>query len=102
MAVIILATSKMAEDHSDFVVGLVCQSPEYVKVPHLIQLTPGVKLEETCDSLGQNYNDPESAVLEKGADIAVVGRGIISASDPKKAAIMYKEKLWNAYQKRIS
>ncbi|KAK6643288.1 hypothetical protein RUM43_004793 [Polyplax serrata] len=95
-------TLKMAENNTDFVVGLVCQSPEIVKVPHLIQLTPGVKIEEGNDSLGQKYNDPEFAVLEKGADVAVVGRGIIGASNPEKAAIIYKEKLWSAYLKRIS
>ena len=92
----------MAEKHSDYVIGLVCQSPELIKVPHLIQLTPGVKIEEGSDGLGQNYNSPEYVVLEKGADVAVVGRGIIKSQNPEKAAILYKEKLWDAYLKRIS
>ncbi|EEB16626.1 conserved hypothetical protein [Pediculus humanus corporis] len=96
------ATVKMAEKHSDYVIGLVCQSPELIKVPHLIQLTPGVKIEEGSDGLGQNYNSPEYVVLEKGADVAVVGRGIIKSQNPEKAAILYKEKLWDASLKRIS
>lgn len=90
----------MAKDHSEFVVGLVCQSPDLIDVPHLIQLTPGVKIEKGSDGLGQSYYDPEYVVSVKGADVAVVGRGITSSSHPEKTAIMYKEKLWKAYERR--
>lgn len=92
----------MAKDHLDFVVGFVCQSPDVIEEPYLLQLTPGVKLEDGSDSLGQKYNTPEYAVLKKGADIAVVGRGIIFSSNPGKSAKIFKEQLWAAYLQRVN
>lgn len=53
------------------------------------------------DNLGQQYNSPEVVVLEKGADIAVVGRGVIEAKNIAAAAEEYKNKLWSAYEKRL-
>ena len=94
-------TVEMGKRHSDFVVGFVCQSPHVVQEPYFLQLTPGVKLEDGTDSLGQNYNTPEHAVLVKGADIAVVGRGIILNPNPGKWAKIFKERLWAAYCQRV-
>lgn len=65
------ATMKIAETHSDFVAGIVAQSADLVQDPGLLQLTPGVKLEEGGDNFGQKYNTPEYVMKEKGADIAV-------------------------------
>lgn len=94
-------TMKMAEAHSDFVAGIVGQSSDLVQDPGLIQLTPGVKLEEGADGLGQKYNTPEYVMKEKGADIAVVGRGIISSKNPAEMAKTYRDQLWEAYTARI-
>jgi uridine monophosphate synthetase len=94
-------TMKMAAAHSDFVAGIVGQSSDLVQDPGLIQLTPGVKLEEGSDSLGQKYNTPEHVMKEKGADIAVVGRGIISSKNPAEMAKNYRDQLWEAYLARI-
>lgn len=95
-------TMKMTETYSDFVSGIVGQSAELVQDPGLIQLTPGVKLEEGSDNLGQKYNTPEYVMKEKGADIAVVGRGIISSKNPSEAAKTYRDRLWEAYIARIN
>ncbi|MBI4359679.1 MAG: orotidine 5'-phosphate decarboxylase, partial [Candidatus Jacksonbacteria bacterium] len=38
---------------------------------------------------------PEDAI-EQGGDIIIVGRGIYNDKDPKRAAIEYKERAWNA------
>lgn len=91
----------MAEKASDLVVGLVCQSNLFAQ-PGLLQLTPGVKLSESGDGLGQQYNDPRS-VINEGADLVVVGRGITKAPHGYlKATLEYKKELWNAYQERIN
>lgn len=91
----------MAEKASDLVVGLVCQSNLSAQ-PGLLQLTPGVKLSESGDGLGQQYNDPRS-VINEGADLAVVGRGITKAPHGYlKATLEYKKELWNAYEERIN
>lgn len=87
------------EDKSNLVIGHVCQSNVFSD-PGLIQLTPGVKLTETSDNLGQQYNTPES-VVNSGADLAVVGRGIIEATDRLSALLQYKNQLWSAYKNRL-
>ncbi|XP_057323810.1 uridine 5'-monophosphate synthase [Microplitis mediator] len=89
----------MAES-CDLVVGHVCQSRIFSN-PELIQLTPGVKLDKASDDLGQQYNTPE-AVVNSGADLAVVGRGITEAGDKLRQVINYKNQLWSAYKNRIA
>ncbi|XP_046823874.1 uridine 5'-monophosphate synthase isoform X2 [Vespa crabro] len=84
---------------SDMVIGLVCQS-DIIPNLGMLQLTPGVKLHNNCDNLGQQYNTPES-VVNSGADIVVVGRGIIEATDQLGAILEYKQQLWIAYKKRL-
>ncbi|XP_014220377.1 uridine 5'-monophosphate synthase [Trichogramma pretiosum] len=84
---------------SEMVTGFVCQTNIF-KDPGLIQLTPGVKLVESADDLGQQYNTP-NAVVDKGADLIVVGRGITQAKDQLSAVIEYKKVLWEAYKKRV-
>ena len=56
---------------------------------------------KSTDDLGQQYNTPES-VVNSGADLAVVGRGITEAEDKLAATLKYKEELWAAYIKRIT
>lgn len=96
------ASVKMAEKYRDLVTGFVCQKRETFSDPGLIQLTPGVQLESAKDTMGQVYNNPEKVVLENGADIIVVGRGIIAAKNPEAQVIIYKDILWKCYLKRIS
>ncbi|XP_076233770.1 rudimentary-like [Calliopsis andreniformis] len=83
---------------SDIVAGIVCQSNIFSTLG-LVQLTPGVKLSKSSDDLGQQYNTPES-VVNSGADLAVVGRGITEAEDKLTATLEYKKELWAAYKKR--
>ncbi|XP_030562108.1 uridine 5'-monophosphate synthase [Drosophila novamexicana] len=86
----------------DFVAGVVCQSTNCFAFPGLIQLTPGVKIDEGVDKLGQQYQTPEHVVRECGADIGVVGRGILQASNVEKTAASYRDRLWAAYQERVA
>lgn len=96
------STLKLAGEYPNLIVGVVCQNPLFLDNPGLIQLTPGVKIAQTSDDLGQQYNSPELVVTEKGADVAVVGRGITEAADPVAAAKRYQTLLWDAYLSRIN
>lgn len=93
---------KIAEEYKDIVAGLVCQSFDVISSPSLIQFTPGVNMKKSDDNLGQKYNNPCDVILCKGADIAVVGRGIYLDNNPVEAAKLYKEWLWNTYLERVS
>lgn len=96
-------TMELAMDasNSDFIAGIVCQHSGVVTNPGLIQLTPGVQISNTNDELSQQYNTPEMVVKEKGADIAVVGRGITKSANAAVAAKEYRDQLWAAYCDRI-
>ncbi|XP_072932178.1 uridine 5'-monophosphate synthase [Epargyreus clarus] len=96
------ATVKMAAKYPNLITGFVCQKKETFKDPGLIQFTPGVQLESSKDNLGQVYNTPEKVILENGADIVVVGRGIVAAKSPESQAVIYKDTLWKCYAKRVS
>jgi uridine monophosphate synthetase len=61
--------------------------------PGQLLLMPGVKLEKDTDSLGQQYTGVEEAIAG-GADLIIVGRGIINAENPGETARQYKERSW--------
>lgn len=90
------AAVKMAEEFPEFVLGFVCQS-RLCHNPGYVHMTPGVRLDATGDSLGQQYCDPASAVMERGADVIIVGRGITASSNPVEAALRYKKAGYDAY-----
>ncbi|CAH1134115.1 unnamed protein product [Ceutorhynchus assimilis] len=95
------STVKLASDYPQLVAGIVCQNNLFLDNPGLIQLTPGVNINKTSDNMGQQYNSPEFVVGKKGADIAVVGRGITEAKDPVETAKLYRNLLWEAYTMRL-
>eukprot|EP00039_Didymoeca_costata_P033133 m.40823 g.40823 ORF g.40823 m.40823 type:complete len:486 (+) comp9713_c0_seq3:15-1472(+) len=94
------ATIKLAKENEDFVLGYITQRDISQGSP-FICMTPGVKLQQGGDSMGQQYNTPR-AVLQKGCDIIIVGRGIYQAQDPTSAAKEYMESGWTAYQECVS
>ncbi|KAE8745352.1 uridine 5'-monophosphate synthase [Frankliniella occidentalis] len=109
------AAIKLAESREDFVAGIVSQSASGISLPGLVQLTPGVRTSSSQngkdkngtsgsggDGLGQQYNSPDHVVLERGADVAVVGRGITEADNPSDAAKLYRDLLWKAYEQRVA
>uniref|UniRef100_A0A3Q3G828 Uridine 5'-monophosphate synthase n=1 Tax=Labrus bergylta TaxID=56723 RepID=A0A3Q3G828_9LABR len=95
------AVLKMAEEHTDFVIGFICGS-KISKRPEFIHMTPGVQIQAGGDVLGQQYTTPEDVLYNKGSDVIIVGRGILEAPDRLKAAESYRMSGWEAYTKRLS
>ncbi|KAF3842922.1 hypothetical protein F7725_001771 [Dissostichus mawsoni] len=94
------AALKMAEDHSDFVIGFICGS-KITKRPEFIHMTPGVQMKAGGDGFGQQYTTPEEVLCNKGSDVIIVGRGILEAPDRRTAAESYRKCGWKAYTKRL-
>jgi uridine monophosphate synthetase len=89
-------TLAMAEQFPEFVIGFIAQH-KLNDDPRWIYMTPGIKFSEGKDALGQQYNTPEMAIIEKGTDIIIVGRDIINAANPLEAAKKYRAAGWKAY-----
>lgn len=83
-------------------IGFVGQSPPDSDNSSWIQFTPGVNSSVSGDSKGQQYCSPAEAVLERGADIIIVGRGLIKSSDMVTTAESYRTEGWAALSQRIS
>ncbi|XP_062463022.1 uridine 5'-monophosphate synthase [Pezoporus occidentalis] len=94
------AAVQMAEDNSDFVFGFISTSRVSNK-PEFLHLTPGVQLQTGGDNLGQKYLSPKEVIGEKGSDVIIVGRGILSASDRLQEAEKYRKAAWESYLSRL-
>ncbi|XP_041472334.1 uridine 5'-monophosphate synthase-like [Lytechinus variegatus] len=94
------ATVKMAEENSDFVIGFISTS-SLTPDPTFIHMTPGVKLSEGKDNLGQQYLTPAEVITNRKSDIIIVGRGIYQASNPAEVARQYQEAGMKAYHQLL-
>ncbi|MCF6767803.1 orotidine-5'-phosphate decarboxylase [Thiotrichales bacterium 19S11-10] len=90
------AAVNLAYQHQDFVIGFIAQE-KLTDDDSFVVMTPGVQLNAGVDALGQQYNTPETAILDHKTDIVIVGRGIYKAENPKEAAIAYQQKAYKAY-----
>lgn len=95
-------TLLLAQSYPDFVMGFITQHQlsKTLADECFVNLTPGVQLAVKDDALGQQYVTPEKAIIENGADIVIVGRGILNAKDPTAMAKEYRERAWQSYLKR--
>lgn len=91
----------MAVNHEN-AIGVISQSRLNDTDPGFIQMTPGVKMDSKKDSLGQQYDSPECAVLKKGADIIIVGRGITADKSPLDKAEEYRKSAWTSLLSRMT
>ena len=73
-----------------------------------LTFTPGVNLPpdgeeggKRGDGLGQNWRSPRDVVGGDGADVIIVGRGVLGAKDRRAEAERYRNRAWEAYEERI-
>ncbi|PIR76511.1 MAG: orotidine-5'-phosphate decarboxylase [Candidatus Magasanikbacteria bacterium CG10_big_fil_rev_8_21_14_0_10_42_10] len=92
-------TIELAETYKDFVIGFILQQ-KLSDNPGMIHMTPGVKMRDIGDPLGQQYNSPTYVIGEKGSDVIIVGRGIYEAENPVETAKAYRKAGWDAYLSR--
>ena len=104
------ACVEAARKHRDFVLGFIAQrSLNSEEKDAFLTLTPGVNLPpegirgdwSMSDGQGQQWRMPKEVVGRDGADIVIVGRGILNAKDRGKEAERYKKAAWAAYEERI-
>ncbi|KAM6223947.1 uridine 5'-monophosphate synthase [Rhynchocyon petersi] len=94
------AAVRMAEEHSEFVLGFISGTRVSMN-PGFLHLTPGVQLQEGGDHLGQQYNSPQEVISKRGSDIIIVGRGILTSANRLEAAEKYRKAAWEAYLSRL-
>ncbi|XP_062972733.1 uridine 5'-monophosphate synthase [Elgaria multicarinata webbii] len=94
------AVVKMAEEHSDFVLGFISGS-RIVEKPEFLHLTPGVQMLARGDRLGQKYLSPQEVISKRLSDIIIVGRGILSSPNRLDEAEAYRKLAWESYLQRI-
>lgn len=105
------ACVEAARENKDFVMGFISQESLNTEPDDaFIHMTPGCQLppEEELengtplgDGKGQQYNTPQKIIGIAGADIAIVGRGILKAGDPEEEAERYRSAAWKAYTERV-
>ncbi len=88
---------KCAEKYSDFVIGFISQS-RLIANKKFLHCTPGVHLNSTGDQLGQQYVTPRQAIDGRGADILIIGRGILDSINRVKTAEEYQLEGYQAYE----
>ena len=94
-----------ARKHRDFVIGFVATRALSELEPSrddddFVVFTTGVNRATEGDSLGQQYQTPQSAVA-RGADFIIAGRGIYAHEKPVEMAKLYQQDGWDAYLARV-
>ena len=82
------------------IMGFIVQE-KISKNNNLVTVMPGINFDVKNDDFGQSYCTPEHALIERNADILVVGRGIYKHDNPKQIAKQYQTRSWSIYQKSL-
>lgn len=106
-----------ARNRPEFVIGYVSQQTlNTAPRDAFLNFTPGVSFPPGCvhcseeedekavdrgDGLGQRWRSPREVVLKEGADVIIVGRGVLNARNRGKEAERYRRAAWEAYEERI-
>lgn len=104
------ACVEAARNNPDFVLGFIAQRSLNEGKDGFLTLTPGVNLPpegvrgdwSMTDGQGQQYRLPDAVIGRDGADIVIVGRGILNSKDRAKEAERYRKAAWAAYKERIA
>lgn len=85
--------------NSNICVGIIAQKLQIHDPSSMIKATPGVHVSKT-DQINDNqrYKHP-SVVIGNGADLVIVGRGIIAGlrEEMEERVLLYKDVCWRAY-----
>lgn len=105
------ACVKAARENKEFVLGYVAQRSLNTSAGDaFVSFTPGVGLpaegqtedeKRNGDGKGQVWRSPREVVGRDGADVIIVGRGILGAEDRAGEAERYRRVAWEAYEERI-
>lgn len=90
---------EMAKPYWDIIAGVIAQQRPTIPYPGMV-CTPGVKIAAGQDTMGQRYNDPQTAMLDNHSDVIIVGRGITAADQPEHMAAQYQQLAWQYRQAR--
>lgn len=77
------------------------------KDDEFLVFTPGVALPSEGakdgggDGMGQRWRGPREVVRDEGADVVIVGRGVLGARDRASEAERYRREAWRGYEERV-
>jgi orotidine-5'-phosphate decarboxylase len=102
MSVSELAAARAAQARDIGIDGLVCSAEEAANLrgvagPGMVLVTPGIRPAGTASGDQKRIMTPARAI-ESGADYLVVGRPIVDAADPKRAAEAIIDEIERAFK----
>lgn len=88
----------IAQRNHKICAGIIAQKLKVQDPSLLIKASPGVHMSQTTDGRNQQWRTPE-AVVADGADVIIVGRGIVGQPEERWADLAreYKEKAFQSY-----
>lgn len=94
---------EVAERNSGVCAGIIAQKLQVRDQLSMFKATPGVHLSRSSDGGNQQWNHPDK-VMAAGADVIIVGRGIVSSPKEEWENItrLYKETAFNAYYQNVA